>query len=181
MKYSIALFMYLMCITISYGQVRKTKWGMTQREVLATETIKPSLNDNEGLAYVVDLSGYKTYLFYLFNSDGKLASASYSLAEKFSSENSYLSAYLALLSKLKEKYGEGEPDIIWSDDLYRDDKQKWGLAIAAEHLKIRHTWETEDMTIMAEISGKNYKTDVSIRYSSKLIKYNRKSNDLDNF
>jgi len=103
------------------------------------------------------------------------------LYEKFASENSYLTAYLSLISKLKEKYGEGEPDIIWTDDLYRDDKQKWGMAIAAEHLKIKHTWDTEDTSIVAEISGKNFKIDVSIRYSSKSIKYNRKTNDLDNF
>ncbi len=181
MKYFLVCFMCVFCANFTFGQVRKTKWGMNQREVAASESIKPSLNDDEGLAYVVDLSGYKTFLFYVFNSEGKLSNVSYSLYEKFASENSYLTAYLSLISKLKEKYGEGESDIIWNDDLYRDDKQKWGLAIAAEHLKIKHTWETEDTSIAAEISGKNFKIDVSIRYSSKSIRYNRKTNDLDNF
>ena len=181
MKHYIILFASVFFTLSSYGQVRKTKWGMNKQQVISSEDIKPSMNNETGLAYDVQLAGLKNYLFYFFNPDGKLSAAAYNLSEKYASDNSYLSAYLDLLGKLKEKYGEGVPDIQWSNDLYRDDKQKWGLAISAEHLTIMNRWETEDTNIVAEISGKNYEITVAIRYSSKAIKFKKKTNDLDNF
>jgi hypothetical protein len=165
----------------SYGQVRNTKWGMSKQQVLLSESIKPSINNKDGLTYDVRLAGLENYLFYFFNSEGKLSAAAYSLSEKYAIENSYLSDYLSLLSKLKEKYGDGSPEIDWSNDLYKDDKQKWGLAIAAEHLKILHRWETEDTNITMEISGKNFDVSVAIRYMSKVIKLQGDTNDLNDF
>lgn len=163
------------------SQVRKSTWGMTRAQVVSSEQIKPSMNDSNGLAYDVSLSGYDSYLFYFFNESGKLAAASYHVSEEYASPNSYLTTYLDLLSKLKKKYGDGSPSIDWSNDLYQDDEQKWGLAIAAEHLKIAHRWETEDTYITAEISGKNYEVSVSIRYMSKEVKLKNQSNELDDF
>lgn len=181
MKNYIAILVTLFSTIICNGQVRKTKWGMNKQQVIATEDLKPSMNNQTGLAYNVNLAGLDNYLFYFFNPDGKLAAAAYNLSEKYASDNSYLSAYIDLLAKLKEKYGEGVPDIKWSNDLYKDDKQKWGLAIAAEHLTIANRWETDDTYIVAEISGKNYETTVAIRYTSKNIVYKQKKNELDDF
>jgi len=45
MKYFLVCFMCVFCASFTFGQVRKTKWGMNQREVAASESIKPSLND----------------------------------------------------------------------------------------------------------------------------------------
>lgn len=181
MKHYIILFISLFCITTGHGQVRKTKWGMNKQQVIYSEDIKPAMNDKNGLGYEIKLSGFNTHLFYFFNPDGKLSAAVYNLAENFASENSYLTAYYDLLSKLKEKYGDGEYDIEWSDDLYKDDKKKWGFAISAEHLKISHRWETDDTKIISEISGKNFEISVAIRYLSKEIQYRKKTNELDNF
>ncbi|MGJ1407414.1 hypothetical protein [Sphingobacterium siyangense] len=179
MKNVIILFFWLLTSLVSIGQVRKTKWGMTKQQVISAEGVKPSLNRENGLGFNVKLAGFDNYLFYFFNSDGKLSAAAYNLSEKFASDNSYLNAFFDLTSKLKEKYGEGTPKIEWQDELYRNDKKKWGIAIAAEHLVLSNRWETDDTIIVAEISGKNYEISVSIRYSSKNIPYKKGRNDLD--
>lgn len=181
MRYLLFLLITLFLTFKSQSQVRKTKWGMTKKEVISSESIKPLLNDSDGLAYKVKLAGIENYLFYFFNSDGKLLAAAYNISEKYASENSYLSDYLNLLEKLQEKYGEGTADMEWSNELFKDEKQKWGLAISAEHLKISHKWETDDTNIMMVISGKNYEVSVSIRYTSTLLPMAGNGNDLDDF
>ncbi|WP_206367113.1 hypothetical protein [Sphingobacterium sp. SGG-5] len=171
MKGFIVLVIGVFFVSSADAQVRKTKWGMTKTQVISTEQGKPSLNESNYLVYDISLSGYKTNLIYLFNPSGKMAAASYNLREEYASHNSHLTTYLDLLSKLKQKYGEGKPDIEWSNTLFQDDKEKWGLAIAAEHLTISNRWETDDTIIATEISGKNYEISVAIRYISKQSHY----------
>jgi len=64
----------------------------------------------------------------------------------------------------------GRGEIYWENELYKNDKSNWGLAISIGHLSYNSVWETSTTDIELALDGNNYKVNLRVRYTSKELK-----------
>lgn len=77
---------------------------------------------------------------------------------------------MKLKKLLTKKYGTPKEDKeFWSNDLYRDDLDHWGMAIAVGHLSYYATWETEKTAVEISLTGDNYKVTHKVLYQSRKL------------
>ncbi len=145
---------------------RKTKWGMSRKEVKKSEKI--NLNSEHGniLGYQGILSGLDVTIYYIFSGD-KLVRAKYYFNETHSNDNDYLSDFEELHELLQKKYGKSETSYIWKNNLFKGDSDRMGIAISNGHLLCYSMWETDITDIILSISGDNNSIQTEIEYSSK--------------
>jgi hypothetical protein len=174
------LTVILMLVILTYASTnvfaeeysfRKTKWGMSKQQVLASETLKPAQEKPNLLIYKTRLLENNYYIIYIFVDD-KLVRSKYMLHERHSNKNSYIDDYNSLNAALTNKYGEPlEKDTLWLNDLYKDDRSNWVMAISIGHCVYFTKWETNESTIFQCLSGDNYKMECGVQYSSKQLKH----------
>jgi hypothetical protein len=146
---------------------RKTNWGMSKEQVKTTEDKKPDFEADTWLGYFVTISGKDFRCFYSFLED-KLYKSGYSFTGKHTNKNHYITDYKNLKESLTKKYGKPKTDIVlWENNLFKNNKEKWGTAISVGHLLYRATWETPTTMIALTLSGDNYKIGLNIYYESK--------------
>jgi hypothetical protein len=144
---------------------RKTNWGMSKSQVKGTEAGK-ILRDDDVLAYEGNVAGLNTLIAYIFV-DNKLVRAKYIFTEKHSNKTDYISDYTSIQKILTKKYGEPSDDkTYWKNDLYKDDYQYWGMALAVGHLSKFSNWKVSDTEVWLSINGDNYEISHSVEYSS---------------
>lgn len=149
---------------------RNVNWGVNPEEVKSAETEELVDTSDDGITYATTLSGYDVTLAYFFNDDGQLYQAMYVLDEKHSSDNLYLSDYEALQRGLTEKYGDpDEEKDVWLDDLYKDNPQKYGFAVAVGHYVRKSCWNLDNTEIDLIIMGDNFDITVAVQYKSNEI------------
>ena len=146
---------------------RKTNWGMSKEQVKATEDKKPDFETDTAFGYWVKISGKNFRCFYSFLED-KLYIGGYTSVEKHTNKNLYIDDYEEVKEALTKKYGKPKTDkVMWENDLYKSDKQDWGLAISIGHLVYAASWETSTTKINLMLSGDNYKINLDLFYTSK--------------
>ena len=152
---------------------RKTNWGMSKEQVKATEDKKP---DGES-DIINDVLYYKTkignnnfeYLYYFL--EDKLYSGFYLFTGEHTNENLYIDDYEELKEILAKKYGKPIIDeVIWENDLYKDDKSEWGIAISVGDLTYWALWETPTTEICLMLRGDNYEITLGITYKIRELK-----------
>lgn len=144
---------------------RKTNWGMSKSQVKGKEEGK-ILRDDDVLAYEGNVAGLDTLIAYIFV-DNKLVRAKYIFTEKHSNRNDYITDYSSIQKILNKKYGEPADDkTYWKNDLYKDDYQDWGMALAVGHLYKYSNWKISDTEVWLSITGDNYQISHSAEYSS---------------
>lgn len=155
---------------------RGLEWGASLDEVKKsqlegkTEGIDYTFSDDSNALIVINetVNGLDTIIAYNFSEDWKFCRGVYALQEKHVNDNKYYDDFCSLEKKLTEKYGE--PSLSgddWSDDLYKDNPERIGMAIGAEHLTLYRLWTAEDGSeIILSRSGKNFIIDTYIFYSS---------------
>jgi hypothetical protein len=149
---------------------RKTKWGMTKEQVLASETSELSPQENgNSLSYKGTVNDLDCYIVYVFAFD-TLVRAQYNIIEEHTKSNQYITDYEKLKEILKGKYGQPEKDrITWLDNMYKDNPNDWGLAVSIGQLAYFSEWLTESTDIWLMLQGDNYKLKFVIEYTS--LKY----------
>jgi hypothetical protein len=95
--------------------------------------------------------------------------------EQYTNKNSYIDDYMKLKEILIDKYGEPDDkwwlnnsdynEIVWLNDLYKDDPEHWGLAISMGYLGYQNCWTINGTSIALKLSGNNYKIDLGIVYN----------------
>jgi len=146
---------------------RKTNWGMSKEQVKVTEEKKPGFEDDTKVGYEVKIDIYDFLCFYTFLED-KLYKSGYAFSGEHTNKNHYITDYKNLKEILTKKYGKPKTDIVlWENDLFKNDKQEWGLAISVGHLLYRATWETPTTMIALALSGNNYRIGLNMYYESK--------------
>ena len=155
---------------------RRTRWGMTREEVTQRETSKPIRTDVGSVIYKDVLLGHDVFVLYEFF-DGKLYSASYLLNDdQYSNNNNFVDAYRDIVSSLTEKYGKPkENENHWSQNLYKGDYERRGMAYAAGHRTSRAKWEKDGTTIQSIITGNKFKITCGVRYESEEL--SKKANE----
>ena len=142
---------------------KNTRWGMSPKKV---KRLYPK-GKWDGDIYIVSgkTAGSESMTGFRFTKK-KLTSVVIIFLESHSNKNKYLLEHGALVDKLAMKYGEPETDDVWSNGLYKDDFDSWGMAVAAGHLSLRAIWRGEKTVITAVCRGDNFRITRSILYSS---------------
>lgn len=147
--------------------VRNSYWGMSAAQLKKAETGKFIGEKNSTLFYSDTISGKSYYITYHFIND-QLVRAYFILNEKHSNSNDYIDDYNSLRDSLTAKYGKPNTESqIWEDDLFKNDKSKWGVAVSAGHLSFMALWSTESTAIEEVLYGDNFECHLSARYTGK--------------
>lgn len=161
----------VLCLSVSLslaGGFRGIEWGASKEAVIEKEG-KPVQEQGgavEVLAYQDTLINLDWFAGFVF-ANNKLVRGAYLLNEKHSNNNLFIQDYEAVKKALTEKYGEPIADNkTFSDDLYRDDPERWGTAIAVGRLKMGATWQTGTEEIVLLLSGDNFEVKLAINYVS---------------
>lgn len=149
---------------------RDTKWGMTIEQVIEKEG-QPSERKDDLLIYNDELVGgkYKASIYYIFV-DNELVRAKYIFRDEHTNDNEYLTDYLSIVEVLENKYGNPvEHNYAWSNDLYKGNRNDYGMAIAAGHLTVYHIWKNNTTQITSMLDGDNYKIVHQTEYKSRVL------------
>jgi hypothetical protein len=149
---------------------RKTTWGMTQKQVLASETAELSTQEKDrSLIYKGSINDLDCKIIYVFAYD-TLIKARYSIIEEHTNKNEYITDYEKLKELLNKKYGDPAKErTTWLSNIYKDNSRDWGLAISLGQLVYFTEWDTESTQIWLMLHGDNHEIQFSVEYTS--IKY----------
>ena len=163
-------------VTSSFGDeydFRKTRWGMTQQAVMACESIKPVKHRHgKGLVlYKSKILGKAVGITYDFIQN-KLVKASYVLTETHTNKNDFIQDYKHFKNALTKKYGTPKVDkVVWSNDLFKGNPSRRGLAVSMGHLGYLSQWQTATSDISCILHGDNYKISCVMQYKSRRLQH----------
>jgi hypothetical protein len=132
---------------------RHVRWGMSKAQVAATESHKISALPGGtviGLTDIVD--GRQMLVSYEFIGD-KLARAFYTVAEKYRDPSEYITVTRVIQAALSEKYGPGQQQTKWINNLFQNDPSGWGTALSLGHLILAAGWQTDRTKIQQITNG----------------------------
>jgi hypothetical protein len=149
---------------------RKTTWGMTKEQVLASETAELVTQDKDrSLTYKGSVNDLDCRIIYVFAYD-TLVKARYSIIEEHANKNEYITDFEKLKELLNKKYGDPAKErTTWLSNIYKDNSRDWGLAISLGQLVYFTEWDTESTQIWLMLHGDNHEIQFSVEYTS--IKY----------
>lgn len=150
---------------------RKTRWGDSRKQVQTSESAEFNTALNKGLFYKGTVLGMDVSIAYIFAYDS-LVRAKYSFRNEHSNKNAFLTDYQNVKEALTKKYGAPiEDKVDWINDLFRDEYQRWGTALAAGHLRLYARWRTKTTEIIHLLDGDNYKIRHATEYSSTALEH----------
>jgi len=148
---------------------RKTKWGMSQSEIIDAEDSKPEFRNERRMAFMTEVLDKKMAVEY-FSAGDKLCRAGYTLMERYLNENRYVADYMDFKKILYGKYGEPIEDrTVWRNDFFKNNSSQWGVAVSAGYLSFFSTWETDDTIISASLTGGDFNVACVVVYKSKKL------------
>jgi len=149
--------------------IRGIKWGFSLKQVVEAEGRKPDEIVGNCIAYLTsEVNGLDAALAYYFNEDSECYSVAYVITETHTNENLFIDDYRGLKSALAQKYGNPINDQqLWSDDLFKKDREDYGLAVSIGHLSYLTSFETDRTNIKMSMNGDNYDIIFTLRYTSK--------------
>lgn len=156
---------------------RNSSWGMSQEQVKKIEKnefyqkLKNPATGLEQLIYKGPVGGLECLIAYYF-AENQLVQGRYVFMEGHSNRNLYIDDFTEIKSSLKEKYGNPtEDDVVWRNDLYKDDFSDWGLAISIGHAVFEATWALPETEILLQCKGDNYDITHILNYRSEIEKH----------
>jgi hypothetical protein len=174
---------------ISAQDFRKTAWGMTQAQVMATEPDRPAEIRQENGETIVKYDPVKTTefagrLLYIFVND-KLVRAKYVSNAEHSELNDFIVDFRAVEPLLMEKYGKPATErAVWEDDLYQQERlpyldqdralpadilpsdQHAGLAVSVGNLRLITQRSSAHTKVTHALTGANSRIVHQIEYRS---------------
>lgn len=132
---------------------RQARWGMSKAQVVATESHKISTLPGGTVIGLTDSVDGRTMLIsYEFVGD-KLARAFYTLGEKYRDPSEYITVTRVIQAALSEKYGPGQQQTKWVNNLFQKDPSNWGTALSLGHVYLAASWQTDRTKIQQLTSG----------------------------
>jgi hypothetical protein len=161
---TIAFFCESLCFAADF---RDTEWGMSSEQVQSLEKTEPVYPKKDTLTFKGKVAGKRVDIVYAFKND-KLKTGIYIFTEKHINNNVYLQNYEKTNEFLDLKYGNPvSRKVSWSNELYKEKKGYYGLAVSLGHLALESTWNKEKTTIVHTLSGTNNTIEHSISYFDK--------------
>ena len=147
---------------------RYTSWGMSQEAVIdSEEKIDPVEKTDNLIKYKTQILGKNVELIYLF-AQNKLIGSSYRLDENYIVSQRFIRTYKRFKQALMEKYGQPEKETTsWLNDTYKNDRNKWGLALSLGHIVYAALWNTPNATIECSLRGEDFYILCLVEYKSK--------------
>ena len=175
----LAVLISLLTLTMAtFSQIsdfgfRNARWGVSPDQVKKTESgvkWQESESDYGPVLYFeteIALLEARALFYFVKNSFEK---GTYLITEEHADVRQYLIDHNTLKEILSKKYGKpSEEKEIWLNDLYKNDRQKWGIAISKGHLILTSTWEEAVDTqgiVKLTLTGDNNNVDLNIQYES---------------
>ncbi len=148
---------------------RKTRWGMSQEQIMDSEESKLYLRGERNLVYNAKVLEKEMIIDY-FLIDDKLIRAGYTLAENHIADNQYIGDFGEIKEVLNRKYGDPIEDrTIWKNDYFKSNLRQWGTAVSVGHLSFFSAWETDSTVITASLTGGQFKFSCIVVYKSKKL------------
>lgn len=147
--------------------LRYTRWGMTQDEVIKSEEKMDPVEITENMIkYKTQIMRNSVELHYVF-ADNKLIGAIYNLEDNYLNSDRFRNTYTKFKSALIKKYGQPvEERTDWINDTYKEFRKKWGLALSLGHVEYASSWRTPGTTIECSLREENYYVLCLIEYWS---------------
>lgn len=146
---------------------RKTNWGMSREEAKITEDGEPTSDNMAFLSYkeVIDRKDC-TYTYYFF--EDELYKGGYFFSGE-RNRDSCINDYKELKEILTKEYGKPKADnIVWKDDLWREDNYYHRPDVSIDDLSYGSIWETSTTEIeLILLDFDNDKPILMIRYESR--------------
>jgi hypothetical protein len=144
---------------------RNIPWGLTADEVKRRMKDKPAA-DNDRVIVFPDRVGSLTAHCCFALAGGRFVRGQYRFAEEHANDNLFLDDFDAIDGLLSKKYGKpAENKRVWRDDLYKDDRTEWGMAVKTGRLIVYSTWKMGKVRIAHGLSGDNYEVEHVIEYT----------------
>lgn len=142
------------------------RWGDSMAAV-RKQRGTPASSDHDSLTYSTSVTGLDSLALLTFVND-KLSSVTYIFTNRHTDDNLYISDFDSVDAALKGKYGNPETHgVYWRNNLYKDDHEHWGLAIAAGQMYMDANWETDDTEITHRLVGDNFTITHGVGYVSR--------------
>lgn len=156
---------------------RKTNWGDSKETVKSSENLKFLGDDADALYFKGNISGLEASVIYEFDNN-KLYMASYFFDVEHTNKNDFIDDFYQINEILKEKYKYSHaPDVLWKNDLYSDDKNRFGFAVSIGHLELQSINFTKTTAILHKLSGDNFEISHFIVYKDLNFKEKKEEND----
>jgi hypothetical protein len=190
------LFILLFVTTVfaQNSDFRKVNFGDSYESVKEKETMKLVLEQENTLMYEGNVGGIDTYLVYNFHNDSFYLSTYLFKKEHKSNRNGFIDDYNNIKKLLTKKYGkESFPfgkEYWWKNDLYQDDYEDWGMALAIGHLQVTTAYSSKanngnDMELRHGLTGSNYSISHVVMYYdiklSEIANNAKEESSLDDF
>lgn len=152
------------------GDVRGLVWGVTSEDVEGFENDLERLGRHEDkIVYTTKDFDFPASVIYQFYKD-QLTRADVEYEQIQTIPQEYLNDYMALQDKISEIYGEPVSDEVnWRSDMYKNDPERWGLAVMMGALRLQTMWSTPRSVITLDFRGKRMKQSMRVTYISKTI------------
>ncbi len=165
---------------------RHTRWGMTQSDVISSEEKMDPVERTENMiTYKTQISNKNVLLNYLFAQD-TLVGAFYKLDDNYLNSDHFIQTYLQFKQVLTKKYGPPSEEFTnWLNDTYRNNRNKWGLALSLGHTEYAAFWKTQNTTIECSLREEDYNVLCIVEYwsigYSHLLEEGKKEDKIDLF
>jgi hypothetical protein len=189
MKIHIAFLVAFSVSSLLASDFRKSDWGMTEAQVLATESGQPSeVRESGGERIVrydsVPQAGLDARLIYIFAKD-KLVRAKYIFLAEHDEANDFIADFRTIEPVLMEKFGKPASErAIWENYALQEEKISYleqdralpsdilpsdrfaGLAVSLGHLKLYVRRDTARTKIVHTLTGADNTIVHQIEYTS---------------
>jgi len=147
--------------------LRYTRWGMTQEEVIESEAKMDPVEVTENMIkYKTEIMRNNVELHYVF-AGNKLIGAIYNLVDNYLNSEHFSNTYTKFKGALTKKYGQPvEERTDWINDTYKNFRKKWGLALSLGHVQYGSSWNTPGTTIECSLREENHYVLCIIEYWS---------------
>ena len=148
---------------------QSSNWGDSIEEVKNSENAPEWFQSDspDGTQSAIYYDGQRDSLpaiiFFAF-SHNELIWGKHVFTEEQALHQQYYSDYITINSSLKDRYGIGTVDYMFSSDKFRDSPDQWGEAIYLGDLLIQTKWENKSSTVMHAIFAKNKELTHSVEY-----------------
>ncbi len=172
---------------IAIDGFRGYAWGTSLADIVNAELTSSMVSGvdytlSNNVLFILDgeVSNYKTNVGYFFDSALKLGKAAYLLDEEHIDYYNYYEDYCNLEELYETKYGTpAKQEAVWTNDLYKENKEDWGTALAAGHVTFYTEWEDSDgNSILMENFGDNAQIYTRITYKSSTYVQEKNTNGI---
>lgn len=149
---------------VAFLQTLQSHWGRSRAALREAVEGEIGRTEPDKLVFLRSIADHRVLEGYEFREDALIRGQYVVLQRPLNGLNEFIGYYASLKKLLAAAYGTPLQDqIVWENDLYQPVPDYWGVAVMIGHLHYHASWETEEGTVMLELTGN--------RHSKLLLEY----------